>query len=143
MGFVKEQTILKLVWDQDTKYPGLEVRAVESSTAEYLRVAKLSQRDRLSDEEIESICGMFARRLLSWNLETPDSEGVRPVPATLEGLLSQDFDFISAVIVRWATATSKIDEDLGKDSSSGDRSVEASIPMETLSPNPQSLSMPS
>jgi hypothetical protein len=139
MGFVKEPDVLKLTWDEGTKYSGLEVRAYMPSTGEYVKVVGMQRQDRLSVDDIEELYGIFAPRLIEWNLEVPDGEdGVKAIPATLEGLYSQDFDFISDVIIRWVLAIGSVEEELGKESPSGDPFPEESIPMDVLSASLQS-----
>ncbi|HET9889643.1 MAG TPA: hypothetical protein VFQ42_04005 [Mycobacterium sp.] len=73
--------------------------------------------------------------LESWNLLDDDGE---PVPATLEGLLSLDQDHGLKIVLAWAFRAIGVSAPLGAPSSSGGTSPEASIPMETLSPNPDS-----
>jgi hypothetical protein len=59
-----------------------------------------------------------------------------PVPATKEGLLTQDQDLVMAIINAYSGAVGSVDSDLGKDSNSGGNFPEVSIPMDPLSKSP-------
>ena len=55
--------------------------------------------------------GEFSKKLIEWNVEEqldPDDESddpeTRPVPATSEGVMSQEFDFIMFLIGEWMGA---------------------------------------
>jgi hypothetical protein len=70
----------------------------------------------------------FATALVSWNLE--DEDGT-PVSADLEGIQSQDMEFILAVVRAWLEAVSSVNAPLGEGSTGGGTSQVPSIPMET------------
>ena len=128
-----------------TPYEGLEVTVDAASMAVMLSVTELfaAASERTSQESVTAmrdLLGMFAQVLESWNTE--DRKTGDPVPATLEGLLSQDSDFVLAIIGAWLTGTLQADDDLGKDLPSGETSAEELIPMEPLSESPPSSSPP-
>ena len=77
---------------------------------------------------------LFAGPLESWNV----TKRGEPVPATFEGLDSLDVVFAMAIIRAWMTGTVAADEELGKDSPSGESSQEALTAMAA-----QSSSLPS
>lgn len=77
----------------------------------------------------------FAGVLHAWNLLDEHGE---PVPATLEGLRSLDDDQGFRIVMAWAFRAIGVSAPLAGPSSSGETSPEASIPMETLSPNQES-----
>jgi hypothetical protein len=58
-----------------------------------------------------------------------------PVPPTLEGVKSQDYEFMLEVIGEWMTAIGGVPAPLGQRSAGGVPSVVASLPMAPLSPS--------
>lgn len=96
-GYKRNPKIYKLVFDETTDYPGLEVQARTLSLGQLL-----DARTRDDDEdETKAMVDLFAERLVSWNLLDEDEQ---PVPATIEGIRDQDDDLILAVINRWQAA---------------------------------------
>ena len=118
----------------DPEYAGLEVRVKSLPVGQLLKVGRFADtaREAFDLSMVEDLFTAFAGSLISWNLEEP--EGV-PVPATLDGVLSQETDFMIAVALEWATTLAGVSADLGKDSSSGPISPALSLPMEPLSPS--------
>jgi hypothetical protein len=113
-------------------YPGLEIAARSVSIEELLIILELADTMTASPgkKQVEELFGWFAKRLIGWNLEDEDG---KPVPATLKGLLGEDFDFGMAVVMAWVQAISP-----GKSTTSSNGTVpvgpdplEASIPMTT------------
>jgi len=142
-GYVLSR-VLKLVFD-DEDLRGLDVRARSLSVARMLELTRLAgemaQLDlkQLDDEQrakLTTIFEIFAERLVSWNVmdEQPDGSHV-PVPATFDGLMSQDFDQVFRVIQAWQTAVAGVAAPLAQSSTGGETSVEVSLPMEILSPS--------
>lgn len=121
-GFVLSRT-LKLVFE-DEDLEGLEVRCRALSVEQLLQVtdlAALAEADTsaMTDEDkarIDTLFGLFAERLVSWNVT--DDDGL-PVPATLAGVRSQDFAQVIRIIMAWMTAASGVGEGLGKASTGG------------------------
>lgn len=110
---------------------GLEVQVKSITMGEMLELEGIFTGDDKtpSSEDIQAVFQTFVKALISWNLE--DEKG-KPVPATLKGLYSQDIEFIMEIIASWMEAMTNVDRDLGKGSTSGVNSAEASIPMEML-----------
>jgi hypothetical protein len=113
-------------------YPGLEVSCRSVSIEELLKVLKLADEmtSTPGESQVKELFGWFASRLVGWNLEDEDG---KPVPATLAGLLGEDFDFGMALVMAWVEAISP-----GKSKTSSNGTVpvgpdplEASIPMTT------------
>ena len=122
MGFRREPKTFRLVFD-DPELAGLEVRARSLSIGE------------LEDDDLQ-VYESFAAALVSWNLEDENGD---ELPATLETVRSYpDVDFMNALASAWIKAVTGVDDDLGKDLPAGRRSLEESLPMEPLSPNPTS-----
>lgn len=159
-GYVRKGTI-KLEFDESHELGGLEVRMRRQSTDKALDLVDLAaglaemgdkDRDDFGIEDLRALRGQlaplfeaFAESLVSWNMqqETDDGEDVVDVPATLEGLRSLDlFDEAVPLITAWVETIAGTSRELGKDSPSGPRFPEASLPTVPLSPNLQSSSVP-
>jgi hypothetical protein len=114
----------------EAEFDGLEVRMRPSTVGELL---EMSEFDRSNKTELKAMFERFAEALLSWNLE--DDNGV-PVPATVDGIKSQDVDLILAIIAAWQSArTGDVSAPKEPPSSVGLPSLVESLPMEPLSPN--------
>lgn len=146
MGFVRNQ-IYKLSFE-DPSFDGLEVRAKSVPLGQILKLTKLAGQDlKALDrdaqfEAVDEMLRMFAKALVSWNVEeqdpdNPDGPNIA-VPATYEGLQTQDIDFVMDIIMAWMDALMGVGGPLGKRSASGAPFLEASLPMEMSSPNPPS-----
>jgi hypothetical protein len=155
MGFVRQRRTYRLVWSEG-EFTGLEVVASSASVAGYRQIAEWATRqyswpptteDLMKLDELHEV---FGEMLVSWNLERPkldehgheivDADGsrvVEPVPPTVDGLRQQDPEFTLAVIVAWMDAVAGVPAPLGGPSSSGERSLEESLPMDVLLPDHQ------
>lgn len=144
MGFVRSR-VFKLKFD-DPEFDGLEVKAKSVPLKQVLDLMDLDGADFAAldksarNETVRQMLTVFADALVSWNYEEEDPEtGDRiPVPANMDGLLTLDVDFAFQIVTAWQSAVMGVSGPLGKRSPSGDRSLEASLPMEPLSPNPPS-----
>jgi hypothetical protein len=128
MGHKRVVKIRKLIFE-DPEMEGLEVRVRKPSMGILVKAAAL-QGVRLGPDQFTDLLTDFAACLESWNREDEDGE---PVPATLEGLLTEEDDFLGEVIDAWITTLSGVDAPLEKPSGDGDPSLVASIPMAPLS----------
>lgn len=137
-GYVPKRTLYKLDF-AETEHAGLEVTTKSASMAALLDIlgladsveaAGLKNADRA---QMDKLFGLFDEVLVSWNVETDDGE---PVPASKDGLLSQDPEFVMTVIGAWAQAMTKAPPPLPKGSSGGPTTdpLESSIPMVPPSP---------
>lgn len=117
MGFKHHAKTYVLTFD-DPELEGLEVKARSLSFAEV-------------DDDDTPVIELFARALISWNLEDEDG---KPLVTTLETLQNYpDVDFVTTLAKTWIEAVTGVDDELGKDSPSGKQSLEQSLPMEPLS----------
>lgn len=121
----------------DPELEDLEVRARSVSFGRFLDLLKLAavlDDDAAVDGEAvaaaEGLFSGFAEALESWNLD--DEDGTE-VPATLDGLRSQDADFVMPMVMSWLDAVGAVDAPLGNGSNGGKRSLEAGIPMQAPS----------
>lgn len=142
MGFKREARIIKLVWPADHELHGLEVRVKSAPLGVLMRAMELKNlgeqgSDQMDTSEVMEMFSTFAEYLVSWNLE---DENDQPVPATLDGVRTQDLTFFFDMFSAWLGAVKEPTQDLGKDSSSGEPFPEALLPMATLSPGHLSLS---
>lgn len=147
MAYTRKQKTIRMEFDGDHEWAGLVVRTRALSTGVFTEItqfagmlgdgkAKIASKDM---GKISRLFGIFAEALLEWNLQEEDENGkIRDVPATVAGVQSQDIDFIIALIVAWVEQISGLGAGLGKGSSSGGISPAPPLPMEPLSPNPQS-----
>ncbi|MGE5828652.1 MAG: hypothetical protein ACM30G_09860 [Micromonosporaceae bacterium] len=141
MGYVWKGKTYRLVFADD-EFAGLEVVARSASVGAYRRIADLATREFAhppsEDDlgEIDNLFAEFAAVLVSWNLEDEAPDGTRtPVPATFEGMASQDLTLVRQIIWSWMEAVAGISGPLEQPSDGGGPSVEESIPMEVLSPS--------
>lgn len=140
MGYVPKRKIYTLDF-AGTDFDGLEVRVRGLTTGELLDAME-KQGEAAADADSQAfreLLDLMADRIVSWNVETEDGQ---PVPASLDALKAQDPDFNLAIVNAWTTAISGVPAPLDGDSPSGDPSLEASIPMETLSSSPKPSAVP-
>lgn len=141
MGFVANK-VYKLVFEDDLE--GLEVRARSVPLGKMLGLAKLDGLDfktlDLEDQlaTLKELFTVFAQALVSWNVEVETADGTRPLPATFEGLEELDPPTAWAILSAWMTNVMGVSGPLERRSPSGGPSLEASLPMEPLSPSPPS-----
>lgn len=133
-GYRRQRKIYKLTFD---KHPGLVVRATSVSAGDFLAITELTEQDMTPDVAKE-LFARFSSVLLDWNLQ--DEDGT-PVPATPEGLLSEDWDFVMEILDAWMDAVAGVAAPLAQPSSGGSPSLMASIPMDVQSPSPPSSAM--
>lgn len=114
-------------------HEGLEVEATSLTIGEFLNVSKLA--DAVggggTDESVTDLLATFARHLVKWNVT---SRG-KPVPATFDGVKTQHLDFILEIILAWMGAIASVDTPLPPQLNGGGTSLEASLPMDALSPS--------
>lgn len=122
----------------DPQLAGLKIRAASVTMEKMLEVADQADRAeaRAGLAEIRGLLQLFVDSLRSWNLQTEVADDVfEDAPQTLGGLLGNDPDLVLTIALTWWQAMTAVSPGLGKGSNSGGSSPEASIPMETLSPN--------
>lgn len=151
-GFRRSKAVL-LRFD-DPEFEGLEVRVRRPSLGELLDISEqadnvvgdVSDMDAEQIAQAKSLLGEFARFLLSWNLEEEviDAAGqptdvYDPVPATLDGLMSQDLGFVLSVFQMWMATMGSVPAPLDRPSPAGSPSAAPPIlpPVEPL-PSPES-----
>ena len=145
-GFKPKRTLYKLDF-AGTDLDGLEVTARKTSLAGLLelaeigaKVAELQQLDERADapqaaEMLRELFAPFSRIIVGWNVLDDDDQ---PVPASLDGLLSQELDFILSLLTSYVSAMSQAPPPLPPGSESGETSPEALAAMAALSSAPPS-----
>ena len=134
-GYRRERTIYKLDFPE---FDGLEVIARGLSTGQMMQLWKANAGAKSKAKEdaakaTEDVLGYFANALVGWNLEGEKEDGSwEKVPATLDGIKSQDLPFVLRIVEAWTDAIAGTDAELGKDSGSGETSLAESLPMEAL-----------
>lgn len=132
MGYRKPAKVYKIEYAEGHELAGLVVRVRGVSLGQFMRLSELVELDEAETskqiEQVTELCENFATAIVSWNLEDEDGN---EVPATLEGVKSQEFDFVFQLIMRWMGAMGEISAPLPVSSDSGEISqVPMTIPQE-------------
>lgn len=120
--FKRESTIHNITFSQDDKLHGLEL-TVESVPMgllfDMIEVASSFDPDKINVTDLPKVFVLFeyfAEALVKWNLVDKNDE---PVPATLDGLKSQDFPFILDLIQIWMGQIASVSGPLDQTSTGG------------------------
>lgn len=128
MGFQRKRKIYKLDFS-GTEYDGLEVKVGGLTTGEYLELITLSAPGvESTEDETSGMLRLLARHMKSWNLE----EDGEPIPATFDGIKSNDLPMNMAIISAWTNALSAVPEGTEKKSVTISSPLLDSIPVEIL-----------
>lgn len=127
MGFRPEPTVFNLHF-KDAWLNGLEVKIGCCSVGEFNSILATNP---TTGEEVAAgntrVLKLFLKYLVEWNLESNvDGEWV-PTPHTVEGCETHERSLIRVMLMTWQGAMAGVDDDLGKDSMSGDSSLEQSL----------------
>lgn len=109
--YKKERKGYKLKFED---YEGLEVTVGSLSIDKLLSLTELASNldsDDAGIEQSRELIKVFADALVSWNLGTEDGKAV---PATYEGVLTQEFDFILEIIMAWMNQMASVSPNLEK-----------------------------
>lgn len=130
MGFEPQETLYKLTWE-DPAMAGLEVTVREPSIDQLLSMDSVGADGGkgMDADKIRGAFRVFSDLLESWNVERKGE----PVPATYEGVISQNAGFISKIISAMGREFAKPDPTSVPGSSGGGTS-QPSIPMLPASP---------
>ena len=136
-GYTRKRRVYRLRFE-DEELDGLVVKVRSASVGrllEFMRYLAGISNDDLTAEDVERFANlfeMFAEVLVEWNVQDEDGE---PVPATLEGVRTQDADFVMGIMRVWFQAVTTAPAPLPATSSDGGPSVVPPLPMEPLSPS--------
>lgn len=112
------------------KYDGLVVRMKGLKIGEMRRLVKTIESDDLpTDEIMDAMIKSIADNLVSWTLQEEDGT---PVPDDYDGVESLDFEMLQEITGKWLDRLSGPGEELGKDSSGGERFPGLPLTMEAL-----------
>lgn len=139
MGYVHNRKLLRLVFEGELE--GLEVTVRSSSILVYDEIAELASVPFSSPPSKEDLAALrdlyrkFAAVLVSWNLEEVESDEpdapVVAVPATLDGLLSQEPSLVNSMITAWMDAAALTERDR-QTAAVQSAALESSLPVEPL-----------
>lgn len=136
-GFKPERTIYRLKFE-DPGYKGLVVEMAGIKVGVFLEVAELGdlQERRFTKADMPKVRRLFeiaGEGLVDWNVIGEDDE---PVPATLAGMMTQEFPFVLTILSAWMSAVGDVPGPLGQTSDDGRLSAVASLPMDVASASP-------
>jgi hypothetical protein len=101
-----------------------------------LRIGKLRKLIRImeSDEQglsdmLDELTETMAAAAISWNLEDEDGN---PVEFDRDGIEELELDQLMGIVNAWTGAMTSVDDELGKDSTSGERFPVPPLTMEAL-----------
>jgi hypothetical protein len=136
-----QRPILKLVWPEDSEFHGLEVRVRRLSIGALLEIAEMETGTTEANavERLDKLVTKVSKMIVSWNLLDDDGE---QVPTTPDGIKTGDEQLLYAIISTTTDLMVGAKPPLPQPSTDGEQSLEASIPMETLSGNPLSSETP-
>lgn len=114
-----------------TPWEGAEISASSASMGELLSLGDQPDRIRAGAglAAVRELVEVFASKIISWNLENELGE---PMPITVDAFLSLDFTFAGKLIKLWIDALTGQGDELGKGSTSGQRSAPPNFPMEPI-----------
>lgn len=130
MGYTPKRKTFHLDF-AGTDFEGLTVSVRGLNTGQYLDLWE-AKTEAEAGGETGRVLYLLAEQLLAWNIE--DDLG-QPVLPTLDGIKSQDLELNLAIVNAWTTAMAGVPAPLEPSSSDGGPSLEASLPMEPLSPS--------
>lgn len=126
MGYKRETKHYQLVF-ANPELNGLKVTARGLNIGDFMKVTGIGTEGNVP---LSYMLQRFAESLVDWNLE--DEDGI-PVPATVEGVMSQDMDFMMGIAAVWIDALHGVSPPLASGSTGVGPSLAESIPMETPS----------
>lgn len=127
MGHRKKIKVITV--DLNDKYEGLELRMKSPSLGRLRKLMTTLQRDDLDAEMIDGVIDLVASHLLTWTLE--DEEG-NPLEPNAEEVADLDMVMLLDVATGWVGNVTNVDDDLGKDSPSGEQFPGQPATMEAL-----------
>lgn len=129
MGYRKVPTIYTL--DDVKDEPGLIVRMKAIKVGKLRKLMRVIsvEEDKMTPEMIDEIFKLLLDGLVSWNLE--DEQG-SPVPTTMDGVDELELTTVMAILNEWLENMTGVDDELGKDSTSGATFPGRPLTMEAL-----------
>ena len=126
MGYRKKSTVHTLEFKQ---YEGLVIRMKGLKIGKMRRVLRALDEDKETLALVDEMVTFVTEGLVSWNLEDEDGN---PLPVDREQVEDLEFDMLSTILGDWLGKMTGPDEELGKDSSSGEKFPGQPLTMEAL-----------
>lgn len=130
MAKIKTPRIIDLDFTGSELLDGLHVRVFSIKFGKIRQLIGLMDQDDKDVEVMNEISGLLAKSLVSWDFLEED--GVTPVPATLESIDDMEFDEVIEIVNKWLDTMTGPSDELGKDSSSGEKFPGRPLTMEAL-----------
>lgn len=133
-GYRAYRKIFTLKFD-DPQLTGLEVRVSSVSMGQLMEVAEQADMAHAGAglARVRELLAMFVDNVRGWNLEHETTDdNFTPTEISFTGLMQHEPGLVLAMTLAWYQAMTDVPESLGKGSTSGGTSVEASIPMAPL-----------
>lgn len=135
MGFARKT--YKLVWPEESRWHGLEVRLRGMDFDELESISKLQGDEGVSGiERARPVLDILGNAILSWNLEDEDG-----APIDISEFRKQDMAMLLAIVNTWVEVAGDVAPPLKPASSNGEKLEEASLPMVIPSSSHPNLSM--
>jgi hypothetical protein len=122
MGYQPTKKTFNLLFEGD-EFDGLQVRTGSPSIGALRKILSLSESDASDTAALDPMIRMFAELLVDWNVEDDSGD---PVPATEDGLNSQDSEFVMR-------RNTQVPAPLDETSTGGSLSGVPSLPMDPSS----------
>lgn len=153
MGYKPVRKIYNLSFEE---YPGLEVVMGSMALGKLMDVAKLQLRLNEPDEAKRlEIFKLFSDKLIRWNVEHPENEETElcprcgmaegtELPATIDGLLCLDLEFIMAIVFGWISTLSRVNPGKGMNLNNGENNIQEEVMKQlAMMQSPMTSRMPS
>lgn len=129
MGYRHKIPRINVAFEVGHEYHGCEAVLRKLTLGEWLDITGIS--DDAVVRHVGDQLKSMGDKLISWNLEDPETG--EPILPTAEAVLNQDRDLMLAILNAWLDGINGVPAPLEQNSPAGELSLEASIPMETLS----------
>lgn len=133
MGYRKVPTIYTLTEIKDEEGAVVRMKAIRIGKLRKLMRVVTVDEDQMTPELIDEIFKLLLEGLVSWNLEYPDGENEgQPIPTTMDGIDELELPTVMNILNSWLENMTGVDDDLGKDSPSGESFPGRPLTMEAL-----------
>lgn len=139
MAYQRKTYLLK--WPEDHELHGLEIKLKGLTIGDMQIMGELKDMEERFKENrdlslFEPFVELLSKKIVSWNYEDDDH---KPIPVSEDAIRELDLTELIPALMQWMEkAAGGISAPLKNGSSSGESAQEVSIPMEALSPSPQS-----
>ena len=129
MGYKRARKTYRLKFE-DPELNGFEIAMGSLTIGQFMDLQAASAAAADDAEGVTALLEKFTAKIISWNLE--DDDGL-PVPATFDGVKTQDMDFIMTIISAWMDAMAGVDPTSRASANGSGTFPEVSLPMEPVS----------